>query len=150
MEEHEAQGKMSGTTGKKRMLHTMFRVGDLQKSIDFYTTVLNMRLLRTWDCPEDKYTLAFLGYGTELEATVLELTYNYGESRYTHGSAFGHICIGVENVDAEVEKCKALGVEIDYHSTDGFMAFIVDPDGYYIELLNEEMMMGKASKAMSQ
>lgn len=130
------------------MLHTMLRVGDLQRSIDFYTKVLHMRLLRTWDNPAEEFTLAFLGYATEAESTVLELTYNYGKDKYEHGGAYGHICIGVDDVDAEVARCKELGVTIDYHSDDHFMAFIVDPDGYYIELLNEKMMLNKAADDM--
>lgn len=132
------------------MLHTMLRVGDLQRSIEFYTNVLHMRLLRTWDNPEEEFTLVFLGYGTEAESTVLELTYNYGKTSYEHGGAYGHICIGVDDVDAEVARCKSLGVTVDYHSDDGFMAFIVDPDGYYIELLNESTMMRKAAKDMEE
>ena len=132
------------------MLHTMLRVGNLQRSIDFYTEKLGMRLLRTWDNPAERFTLAFLGYGTEAETTVLELTYNYEVDKYEHGGAYGHICIGVEDVDAEVERMKGLGVTIDYHSDDGFMAFIVDPDGYYIELLNEKRMIDKANQDMKE
>lgn len=133
-----------------RMLHTMLRVGSLERSIAFYTTHLGMRLLRTWDNPEEKFTLAFLGYGTEAETTVLELTYNYGQEKYEHGGAYGHICIGVDDVDADVTRLRAAGVEIDYHSDDGFMAFIVDPDGYYIELLNEKRMLDKAATDMKE
>lgn len=128
------------------MLHTMVRVGDLERSIKFYTEQLGMTLLRTWDVPEDEYTLAFLGYGDETETTVLELTYNYGVTKYDHGGAYGHICIGVEDVKALVTELKAKHTEITYESEDGFMAFLVDPDGYSIELLNEAMMMDKARK----
>ena len=112
----------------------------------FYTELLGMTLLRTWDVPEDEYTLAFLGYGDEIESTVLELTYNYGVTKYEHGGAYGHICIGVEDVKEVVAALKSAEVEITYESDDGFMAFLVDPDGYSIELLNEGMMMEKARK----
>lgn len=133
-----------------RLLHTMLRVGNLERSIQFYTTHLGLKLLRTWDNPAEEFTLAFLGYGTEAESTVIELTYNYGKDKYEHGGAYGHICIGVEDVDADVTRLRAAGVEIDYHSDDGFMAFIVDPDGYYIELLNENRMVSKALKDMKE
>ena len=83
-----------------RILHTMLRVGDLQRSIDFYTQVLGMKLLRTTDRPEQKYTLAFVGYGDEREHAVLELTYNYGVDRYELGDAFGHIAIAVPDASA--------------------------------------------------
>ncbi|ORC92165.1 lactoylglutathione lyase-like protein [Trypanosoma theileri] len=134
----------------RRLLHTMIRVGDLERSIKFYTEALGMRLLRKWDCPEDKFTLVFLGYGTESETAVLELTYNYGQSEYKHGDAYGHIAIGVEDVNEEVSRLKKMNVTIDYESGDGFMAFIVDPDGYYIELLNTKQMMDKAKKHMEE
>lgn len=138
------QSQVSGQ--KQRMLHTMIRVGDLQRSIDFYTEKLGMTLLRTWDVPDEEYTLAFLGYGTEMETTVLELTYNYGKSKYDHGSAYGHICIGIEDVKRATKFLKENNVEVTYESDDGFMAFLEDPDGYSIELLNEKMMMEKAQK----
>jgi lactoylglutathione lyase len=128
----------------------MLRVGNLERSIEFYTTHLGMKLLRTWDNPTEKFTLVFLGYGSEAEATVLELTYNYGQESYEHGGAYGHICIGVDDVDADVVRLRAAGVPIDYHSDDGFMAFVVDPDGYYIELLNEKQMIDKATKDMKE
>ncbi|EPY31304.1 lactoylglutathione lyase [Strigomonas culicis] len=133
-----------------RLLHTMIRVGDLQRSIDFYTQRLGMKLLRTWDMKEDEFTLAFLGYGTELESTVLELTYNYGQTSYEHGGAYGHIAIGVEDVKATMAELKKHNVPVDYEDDEGFMAFIVDPDGYYIELLNEKMMCDKAAKQMKE
>lgn len=130
----------------RRLLHTMYRVGDLPRSIEFYTKVLGMTHLRTVDVKEEEYTLAFLGYGPETEATVLELTYNYGKKTYDHGGAYGHICIGVPDLNAEVARLKQLHVPIDYHSSDGFMAFIQDPDGYQIELLNDSMMMVAAKR----
>ena len=128
----------------------MLRVGNLQRSIDFYQTALGMKFLRTCDFPSDEYTLAFLGYGGEDEGSVLELTYNYGKETYQHGGAYGHIAIGVENVNTEVERLRALGVTINYHSDDGFMAFIVDPDGYEIELLNDAMLVAQARKAYAE
>ena len=133
-----------------RFLHTMLRVGNLERSIQFYTTHLGMKLLRTWDNPEEKFTLVFLGFGTEENTTVLELTYNYGQEKYEHGGAYGHICIGVDDVDKEVARMREAGVPIDYHSDDGFMAFVVDPDGYYIELLNEKRMVAQANAAMKE
>ena len=137
----------------RRMLHTMIRVRDLQKSIEWYQRVLGMKLQRTADFPEEQFTLAFLGYGHEGEATVLELTYNYGEHNYTHGTGYGHICIGVDDVRAEIERFKALGSEyvpVDYVSDDNFMAFIKDPDGYSIELLNEQRMVSDALRSAKE
>lgn len=130
-----------------RLLHTMIRVGNLERSIKFYTECLKMKLLRTRDVPEDKFTLAFLGYAGEDESAVLELTYNYGVETYTHGEAYGHIAIGVDDVKALVAELRAKDVPIDYERDDGYMAFVVDPDGYYIELLNEKMMLERARKA---
>ncbi|CAD2216730.1 lactoylglutathione lyase [Angomonas deanei] len=133
-----------------RLLHTMIRVGNLDRSIKFYTERLGMRLLRKWDVPEDKYTLVFLGYGTEKEGTVLELTYNYGVSSYKHDEAYGHIAIGVDDVKALVEDCRKHDVPIDYEDETGFMAFVVDPDGYYIELLDEKKMVEKSERQMKE
>ncbi|CAM43509.1 glyoxalase I [Leishmania braziliensis MHOM/BR/75/M2904] len=134
----------------RRMLHTMIRVGDLDRSVKFYTERLGMKMLRKWDVPQDKYTLVFLGYGTEVSSTVLELTYNYGVTSYKHGEAYGHIAIGVEDVKALVAEMRTHDVPIDYEDESGFMAFVVDPDGYYIELLNEKMMMEKAEADMKE
>ncbi len=92
-----------------RILHTMLRVGDLQRSIDFYTKVLGMKLLRTTDRPEQKYTLAFVGYGDEREHAVLELTYNYGVDRYDLGTAYGHIAIAVPDAYAACDRIRASG-----------------------------------------
>lgn len=133
-----------------RMLHTMIRVGDLDRSIAFYTERLGMKLLRKWDMPEDKYTLAFLGYDTEKNSTVLELTYNYGTTSYTHGEAYGHIAIGVDDVKGMVAELRQHNVPIDYEDDSGFMAFVVDPDGYYIELLNEKQMIAKSERQMKE
>lgn len=134
----------------RRFLHTMIRVGDLERSITFYTERMGMNLLRKWVVAEENYTLAFLGYGTEMDSTVLELTYNHGVSSYEHGGAYGHIAIGVPDVKAVVADMKAHNIPIDYEDEAGFMAFVVDPDGYYIELLNEKMMMDKAEKDMRE
>lgn len=123
-----------------RFLHTMLRVGDLQRSVDFYTRQLGMKELRRRDVPDGKYTLAFVGYGDEDSATVLELTYNYGVERYEHGGAFGHLAIGVPDVAAACEKLRAAGTKITrepgpvkFGTT--IIAFIEDPDGYKIELI---------------
>src|SRR5215212_4464897 len=92
-----------------RMLHTMLRVGDLQRSVKFYTEVLGMKLLRTTDRPEQKYSLAFVGYDEESRASVLELTYNYGVDKYDLGAAFGHVAIEVDNAAAACEAVRAKG-----------------------------------------
>jgi lactoylglutathione lyase len=128
------------TTGGGRFLHTMIRVGDLDRSVDFYTRLLGMKELRRRDVPEGKYTLAFVGYGDEASNTVLELTYNYGVEKYEHGTAFGHLAIGVPDVKATCERLRAEGVRITrepgpvkFGTT--VIAFIEDPDGYKIELI---------------
>jgi lactoylglutathione lyase len=127
-----------------RLLHTMLRVGDLQRSISFYTQVLGMRLLRTTERPDQKYDLAFVGYGNNPEHAELELTYNYGVERYELGSAYGHIAIGVPDVAATCaavrEKASALGGAITREAGPvkggtTVIAFITDPDGYKIELI---------------
>ncbi|WP_428034386.1 lactoylglutathione lyase [Amphritea sp.] len=123
-----------------RLLHTMLRVTDLQKSISFYTEILNMKLLRRKDFPDGKFTLAFLGYGPESDNTVLELTHNWETDSYEMGNAYGHIAIEVEDVYASCEKIKSLGGQVVrepgpmmHGST--ILAFVRDPDGYMIELL---------------
>jgi lactoylglutathione lyase len=118
----------------------MLRVGDLQRSIDFYTKVLGMKLLRTTDRPEQKYTLAFVGYGTNPEHAELELTYNYGVDKYDLGSAYGHIAIGVQNVYEVCEKIRAQGGNVTREpgpvkGGSTVIAFVQDPDGYKIELI---------------
>jgi lactoylglutathione lyase len=127
-----------------RLLHTMLRVGDLQRSIDFYTQVLGMQLLRTTQRPEQKYDLAFLGYGRNPEHAEIELTYNYGVDRYELGTAYGHIAIGVSDVGATCAalrgKAAALGGAITREpgpvkGGTTVIAFITDPDGYKIELI---------------
>jgi lactoylglutathione lyase len=123
-----------------RYLHTMLRVGDLERSVKFYTEIFGMKELRRNDVPDGKYTLAFLGYGPEESNTVLELTYNYGVSHYDLGSAFGHLAIAVPDVYATCEKMRAAGAKITrepgpvkFGTT--HIAFVEDPDGYKIELV---------------
>ncbi len=123
-----------------RMLHTMLRVGDLQRSIKFYTDVMGMQLLRTNDRPDQKYSLAFVGYDTEDKGTVLELTYNYGVDHYDMGGAFGHIAISVDDCYAACERIRKQGGNVtrDAGPVKGgstVIAFVTDPDGYKIELI---------------
>ncbi len=123
-----------------RILHTMLRVGDLQRSIDFYTQMLDMKLLRTTDRPEQKYSLAFVGYGNNPDHAELELTYNYGVNQYELGSAYGHIAIGVDDAAAACARIKAAGGSVtrDAGPVKGgstVIAFVQDPDGYKIELI---------------
>jgi lactoylglutathione lyase len=125
------------------MLHTMLRVGDMQRSIEFYTRVLGMQLLRTTDRPEQKYSLAFVGFGTEKEQAVLELTYNYGVDRYELGTAFGHIAIAVPDAYAACERIKAAGGTVTREAGpvkggNTVIAFVQDPDGYKIELIQAD------------
>lgn len=123
-----------------RILHTMLRVGNLQKSIEFYTQVLDMKLLRQQDYPEGKFTLAFIGYGDEATNTVIELTYNYGVDHYDLGKGYGHIALGCDDVYATCDKIRAAGGKIVrepgpmMHGTT-ILAFVEDPDGYKVELL---------------
>jgi len=126
-----------------RLLHTMLRVGNLQKSIDFYTGILGMTLLRQKDYPDGQFTLAFLGYGAESENTVLELTYNWDRDNYDIGNAFGHIAIEVADVYKATEKIKKQGGNIireagPMNAGTTIIAFVKDPDGYEIELLGEK------------
>ncbi|HSR02417.1 MAG TPA: lactoylglutathione lyase [Methylophilaceae bacterium] len=125
-----------------RMLHTMLRVGDLQRSIDFYTNVLGMKLIRKHDYPDGEFTLAFVGYGNEYDHTVIELTYNYGTSKYDLGNAYGHIAIEVDDAYAACEKVKSKGGKVIReagpmkHGTI-VIAFVEDPDGYKIEFIEK-------------
>ena len=126
-----------------RILHTMLRVSDLDRSLDFYTNVLGMRLLRRNDYPDGSFTLAFLGYGTEQDNTVLELTYNWGVDRYEPGDAFGHIAIAMDDVYAATEAARSKGARIlreagPMNAGSTILSFIEDPDGYQIELLNDK------------
>lgn len=123
-----------------RLLHTMIRVGDLDRSIAFYTEVLGMTLLRKQDYPSGRFTLAFLGYGPENETTVLELTYNYGKTDYALGDGFGHLAIEVEDVYSACDEIRRKGGRIvreagPMKSGTTVLAFVEDPDGYRIELL---------------
>lgn len=126
-----------------RILHTMLRVGNLQRSIDFYTEVLGMKLLRLSDNPEYKYTLAFLGYGSNPEHAELELTYNYGIESYEIGTAYGHIAIAVPDASAACEavRTKNGNVTREAGPVKGgktVIAFVQDPDGYKIELIERK------------
>ncbi len=123
-----------------RILHTMLRVGDLQRSIDFYTGVMGMHLLRTTDRPEQKYTLAFVGYGDESHGAVLELTYNHGVDCYDIGSGFGHVAIEVGDAAAACAAVRAKGGTVTREAGPvkggtTVIAFVEDPDGYKLELI---------------
>ena len=123
-----------------RILHTMLRVGDLQRSIDFYTRVLGMKLLRTTDRPEQKYSLAFVGYGSNPEHAEIELTYNHGVDKYELGTAFGHIALGVPDVYAACDAIRRNGGNVTREpgpvkGGTSVIAFITDPDGYKVELI---------------
>jgi len=123
-----------------RLLHTMLRVGNLQRSIDFYTQVLGMTLQRTSENPEYKYSLAFVGYGKNPEHAEIELTHNWGVENYDMGSAFGHIALGVPDAYAACEKIKAAGGNVTREAGPvkggvTVIAFVTDPDGYKIELI---------------
>jgi lactoylglutathione lyase len=118
----------------------MLRVGDFQRSIDFYTRVLGMKLLRTTERPDQKYSLAFVGYGANPEQAEIELTYNYGVDRYEMGTAYGHIALGVPDIYAACEKIRSGGGAITREpgpvkGGDTVIAFVTDPDGYKIELI---------------
>ncbi|HHQ4925638.1 TPA: lactoylglutathione lyase [Aeromonas veronii] len=123
-----------------RILHTMLRVGDLQRSIDFYTRVLDMKLLRKSENSEYKYTLAFVGYGDEKDEAVIELTYNWGVSEYELGSAYGHIALEADDIYATCDALRAAGAKITREpgpvkGGTTVIAFVEDPDGYKIELI---------------
>jgi lactoylglutathione lyase len=123
-----------------RILHTMLRVGDLQRSVDFYTKVLGMQLLRTTVRPEQKYSLAFVGYGDESQGAVLELTYNHGVDSYDHGGAYGHIAIEVPDAKAACDQIRQSGGKVTREAGpvkggSTVIAFIEDPDGYKVELI---------------
>jgi lactoylglutathione lyase len=126
-----------------RLLHTMLRVGDLQRSIDFYTKVMGMQLLRVTERPDQKYSLAFLGYGSNPGHAELELTYNHGVDHYDMGTAYGHIAIAVPDAHAACEKIKAEGGAISrppgpVKGGSTVIAFVTDPDGYKIELIERK------------
>jgi lactoylglutathione lyase len=126
-----------------RILHTMLRVGDLQRAIDFYTHVLGMKLLRTTERPDQKYSLAFVGYGNNPEHAELELTYNWGVESYELGTAFGHLAIGVPDVYAACDRIRASGGNVTREpgpvkGGTTVIAFVTDPDGYKIELIQRD------------
>jgi lactoylglutathione lyase len=126
-----------------QLLHTMIRVGDLQRSIDFYTNVLGMKLLRTTDRPEQKYSLAFVGYGNNPDHAEIELTYNHGVDKYDMGSAYGHIALGVPDAYAACDRIKANGGNVTREAGpvkggNTVIAFVTDPDGYKIELIERK------------
>ncbi len=123
-----------------KILHTMLRVGELQRSIDFYTQIMGMSLLRTTDRPDQKYSLAFVGYGDESAGAVIELTYNYGVSSYDLGAGFGHIAIAVANAADTCARIKSAGGSVTREAGpvkggNTVIAFVQDPDGYKIELI---------------
>ena len=123
-----------------RLLHTMIRVGHLQRSIDFYTNILGMTLLRQKEYPQGRFTLAFLGYGDEKENTAIELTHNWDTDSYELGTGFGHLAIEVDDVYKATEEIKTQGGEIirdagPMNAGSTIIAFVKDPDGYEIELI---------------
>ncbi|MFJ7568057.1 lactoylglutathione lyase [Herminiimonas sp. NPDC097707] len=126
-----------------RILHTMLRVGDLQRSIDFYTRVLGMKVLRTKENTEYKYTLAFLGYGSNPDHAELELTYNHGTDHYDMGTAYGHIAISVDDAYKACADVKAAGGNVTREAGpvkggNSVIAFVTDPDGYKIEFIERK------------
>ena len=126
-----------------RLLHTMLRVGNLQASIDFYTHIMGMKLLRQNENKEYQYTLAFMGYGDESDTTVLELTFNWDKSQYSMGEAFGHIAIGVDDIYSVCESIEQQGGDVyrkpgPVKGGKSVIAFVRDPDGYAIELIESE------------
>ncbi len=126
-----------------RMLHTMLRVGDLQRSIDFYTQVLGMQLLRRKDYPDGRFTLAFVGYGDESEHTVLELTHNWDTGHYDLGDGYGHIALEVDDVYQAAEEIRQRGGKIlreagPMNAGTTIIAFVADPDGYPVELIGKK------------
>ncbi len=126
-----------------RMLHTMLRVGDLDRSIKFYTEVLGMKLLRQKDYPDGKFTLAFVGYGDESENTVIELTHNWGTDSYDVGSGYGHIALEVSDVYKATDEIKQRGGKVlreagPMNAGTTVISFVEDPDGYQIELIGEK------------
>lgn len=138
------EGAAGAATSKFRMLHTMIRVRDLDKSIDFYTRLLGMKLLRRKDYPTGEFTLAFVGYGDEENSTVIELTYNWPQKEpYTIGSGFGHLAVGMPDIYGACERLAKEGVKIPrppgpMKHGGSVIAFIEDPDGYKIELIERK------------
>ncbi len=132
-----------------RMLHTMIRVGDLKRSLAFYTDALGMSELRREDYPEGRFTLVFIGYGDEASNSVIEITHNWDETDYSHGTGFGHIAIGIFDIYAACERLASMGIKIlrdpgpMTHTADNgardVIAFVEDPDGYRVELIEEKI-----------
>ncbi len=125
-----------------RLLHTMIRVNNLNESLAFYRDALGMKILRQKDYPDGKFTLAFVGYGDEKDSTVIELTHNWDKSSYTHGEAFGHLAIGVEDIYSACKELKNKGVKVvrepgPMKFGGPVIAFIEDPNGYKIELIEQ-------------
>ena len=126
-----------------RILHTMLRVGDLDRSIKFYTEVLGMKLLRRKDYPDGEFTLAFIGYGEEADNTVIELTYNWGQDSYDLGTGFGHIALEVDDVYQATDEIRQRGGKIirdagPMNAGTTIIAFVEDPDGYQVELIGKK------------
>jgi len=126
-----------------RLLHTMLRVGNLEESINFYTDVLGMKLLRQKDYPKGEFTLAFMGYGDEADNTVIEFTYNWGVDQYEVGTGFGHLAINVDDVYDATERAKSYGAKVireagPMNGGETICAFLEDPNGYEIELLSKK------------
>lgn len=125
-----------------RLLHTMLRVGDLERSLAFYTGIIGMQLLRRQDYPDGEFTLAFVGYGSEVDHTVLELTFNWGVDQYDKGTGFGHVAVEVDDIYSAVEQIRAAGGHVVreagpmQHGTT-LIAFVEDPDGYRVELIQK-------------
>jgi len=124
----------------QRILHTMLRISNIQRSINFYTQILGMSVLRTLDQPDEKYTLTFLGYEEESKTCVLELTYNYDVSTYELGNAYGHIAIEVSDIQKVINYIKSHNVQFSLEATklkgsNEIIAFLTDPDGYQVELI---------------
>ena len=133
-------GGIKGGLSSMRMLHTMLRVGDLEKSIRFYTEVLGMQLLRRKDYPSGRFTLAFVGYGDERDNTVLELTHNWDTQEYSLGDGYGHIALGLDDIDAACTAIAEKGGRIvrepgPMKHGNTVIAFVEDPDGYKVELI---------------
>lgn len=128
----------------KRILHTMLRVGDITRSVEFYTQVIGMKVLRTFEQPEEKYSLTFLGFGEESDTCVLELTYNYGVSKYSKGNAYGHIAISVDDCYTACANIKSRGGKVTREAgpllgSNEIIAFVSDPDGFEIELIQRPL-----------
>ncbi|TVQ43525.1 MAG: lactoylglutathione lyase [Gloeocapsa sp. DLM2.Bin57] len=137
-----------------RILHTMLRVGNLEESLKFYCDILGMKLLRQKDYPGGEFTLAFVGYGDEAANTVIELTYNWGVDQYDLGNAYGHIALGVDDIYGTCEKIKSLGGKVvrepgpmKHGST--VIAFVEDPNGYKIELIQAKTLDSSESKSIT-